>query len=102
MLCYGVQASTASSMLSVSSKVGAPTPPDGAPPAQQPPFRSENERRQWLLNEKRKWIVEMRLGHALPEGDEKAVDKLPPISSHGHGHVLMSGAALDTVATPRR
>ena len=27
-----------------------------------PPFRSERERRAWLLQEKRRWILEMRSG----------------------------------------
>lgn len=97
----GAQATTAATLAGMTSKVAAQAldANQAGPP---PPFKSENERRAWLLQEKRRWIVEMRLGHAVPDVTEPA--KLPPISGSQQqvGHVLMSGAALDTVATPRR
>jgi len=60
-----------------------------------PPFLSQMERRQWLLQEKRRWLAEMRLGK--PSTAEVAgvlsPPRLPPL--------LSSGASLDTIATPR-
>jgi len=64
-----------------------------------PPFRSDSERRQWLLQEKRRWIVEMRLGHSLQDPaapDIQMPTKLPPVASR-----LSNGMQLDTIATPR-
>ena len=54
--------------------------------------------------EKRRWIVEMRLGHTMPAAagistaDDVGNTKLPPL---GAPRVLSSGAQLDTIATPR-
>ena len=52
--------------------------------AAQAPFKSQGDRRQWLLQEKRKWLVEMRLGDGggAPPGSGQAPptpSKLPPI-----------------------
>lgn len=54
-----------------------------------PPFRSQNDRRQWLLQEKRRWLIEMRLGGQQAGYPQP---KLPP---------LASGMDISTVATPR-
>ena len=60
-----------------------------------PPFRSQSERRQWLLQEKRRWLVEMRLGKTADAISGIASSpKLPPLA-------LSGGANVDTVATPR-
>ena len=60
-----------------------------------PPFRSQGDRKQWLLQEKRRWLVEMRLGRRADatdgETDHPPAEKLPPIS-HGSGS-LPSDAA---------
>ena len=49
----------------------------------QAPFKSQGDRRQWLLQEKRKWMVEMRLGDGggAPPGSAQAPNsaRLPPI-----------------------
>jgi len=63
-----------------------------------PPFRSQAERRQWLLQEKRRWLVEMRLGKSAPDAVSGTVSspRLPPLDNK-----LSSGANMDTIATPR-
>ena len=49
-----------------------------------PPFRSHVDRKQWLLQEKRRWLVEMRLGRRADatdvETDYPPAEKLPPIA----------------------
>ena len=68
-----------------------------------PPFRSQSDRRQWLLQEKRRWLVEMRLGNIQPE-PAAAVSRLPPISpaaGGGGGATLSNGMNVDALATPR-
>jgi len=69
-----------------------------------PPFRSQSVRRQWLLQEKRRWLVEMRLGGpGAPDGGaaQTAVPgKLPPIPAAG-GATLSTGVDVATLATPR-
>merc|ERR1712054_56605 len=67
-----------------------------------PPFKSESERRKWLLEEKRRWMVQMRLGKmdaygALPDV-ASSQPFLPPIRDDVELH---SGMSLDTLATPR-
>ena len=59
-----------------------------------PPFRSQSDRRQWLLSEKKKWLVQMRLGgQEMAAAQAGAQSKLPPI--------LSNGMDVNTVATPR-
>lgn len=53
----GLMAHTASSQDAVTSKHFS-----GKDESVGPPFRSAIERRQWLLQEKKRWLVEMRLG----------------------------------------
>jgi hypothetical protein len=71
----------------------------GAPPV--PPFRSQADRRQWLLSEKRRWLVEMRLGNTPAEPVALPVEKLPPISRSTLEAVLVGGMRVDTLVTPR-
>ena len=94
----GAQALTASATANQTSKYE----PDAADTAEVgPPFRSQSERRQWLLQEKRRWLVEMRLGNAPPEPAAATVEptKLPPISPAGT--TLSSGMRVDALVTPR-
>ncbi len=73
-----------------------------------PPWKTQSERRDWLLQEKRKWLVEMRLQGQKPpgggggggySGDEGSPDGLfPPIA---HPRALIGGHQIDTIATPR-
>ena len=64
-----------------------------------PPHRSQSDRREWLLQEKRRWLVEMRLGGPgnaaeTPTSIQAPTpSKLPPIMSNG--------TDLATLATPR-
>lgn len=58
-----------------------------------PPFRSQADRRQWLLQEKRRWLVEMRLS-ASADADTK----LPPIPP---GQQLSNGMDLNSMVSPR-
>jgi len=87
----GVMAPTLSSQEAQTRKY---TQSMGEEDAGGPPFRSQGERRQWLLQEKRRWLVEMRLGKA---GDAysgaTSSPRLPPL--------LSNGAQVDTIATPR-
>ena len=71
----------------------------GAPPV--PPFRSQADRRQWLLSEKRRWLVEMRLGNTPAEPVALPVEKLPPIGRSTLEAVLVGGMRVDTLVTPR-
>jgi len=71
----------------------------GGNAAQAPPFQSQSDRRQYLLQEKRKWLVEMRLGGGGDGGEIPTPSKLPPIPSGGAA--LSNGTDLATLATPR-
>ena len=54
--------------------------------AEQPPFRSQSDRRQWLLQEKRRWLVEMRLSGGTPTdatGGGVKASRLPPLGPSG-------------------
>ena len=68
-----------------------------------PPFRSQSDRRQWLLQEKRRWLVEMRLGGGGNPAEASipapTPSKLPPIPAGGAA--LSNGIDLATIATPR-
>ena len=81
---------------------------------QGPPFRTHSERRSWLLQEKRRWLVEMRLGKnvgAMAEALSSPRDsRLPPLDQELQHELqlgqhtkpmLSSGMNLDTLATPR-
>ncbi|KOO26002.1 hypothetical protein Ctob_003310 [Chrysochromulina tobinii] len=103
----GAQALTAAAAANQSSKVASATDlgewddlaigepghaggrQPGAPPV--PPFRSQADRRQWLLSEKRRWLVEMRLGNTPAEPVALPVEKLPPISRSTLEAVLVGG-----------
>jgi len=113
----GAQALTAAAAANQSSKVASATDlgewddlaigepghaggrQPGAPPV--PPFRSQADRRQWLLSEKRRWLVEMRLGNTPAEPVALPVEKLPPISRSTLEAVLVGGMRVDTLVTPR-
>ena len=74
----------------------------GATPEEQPPFRSQSDRRQWLLQEKRRWLVEMRLGGGSDQSQgiqPPTPSRLPPIPQGSMA--LSNGANLATLATPR-
>mmetsp|Transcript_72206 Transcript_72206/g.191929 ORF Transcript_72206/g.191929 Transcript_72206/m.191929 type:complete len:679 (+) Transcript_72206:121-2157(+) len=87
----GVMAATASSEGAQTAKMGSAATDDDAVG---PPFRSHVERRQWLLQEKRRWLVEMRLGKTADAvSGPTSSPKLPPL--------LSGGANIDTIATPR-
>ena len=58
-----------------------------------PPFRSQADRRQWLLQEKRRWLVEMRLS-----GSADAETRLPPIPP---GQQLSNGMDVNAIVSPR-
>ena len=80
-----------------SNKMGAGTVVVAGDEAAGPPFRSQADRRQWLLQEKRRWLVEMRLGGA--EGiTPPSPSKLPPIPPGGQ---LSNGMDLNTLVSPR-
>ena len=65
-----------------------------------PPFRSQADRRQWLLQEKRRWLIEMRLGGLGSDSQQVAsAPKLPPIPPAGHQ--LSNGMDLNALVTPR-
>jgi hypothetical protein len=67
-----------------------------------PPFRSQAERRQWLLQEKRRWLVEMRLGaaeQATGAIQAPTPSKLPPIGPGGA--MLSNGMDVAALVTPR-
>ena len=68
-----------------------------------PPFRSQSDRRQWLLQEKRRWLGEMRLGGGGNPAEASipapTPSKLPPIPAGGAA--LSNGIDLATIATPR-
>ena len=69
-------------------------------------YRRRDWRRQWLLQEKRRWIVEMRLGKTgdatldggAGAGADGATPKLPQL---GASPRLSNGLATETIATPR-
>jgi len=105
----GAHAMTASTAANQNARVHSNNPalPDGSeaddafysngpPQPPQPPFKSQSDRRQWLLSEKRRWLVEMRLGNTPAE----PVAKLPPIASPSPA-TLSSGMNVDTLVTPR-
>ena len=96
----GAQAPTSSASANQVSKysasaVDADAEDGGGALSAGPPFRSQAERRQWLLNEKRRWLVEMRLGNVAV--DQPA--KLPPISPGGG--FLSNGMQVDALVSPR-
>ena len=102
----GSHAATASS-LGAQSPLISPRDDSGAVPVG-PPWKTQSERRDWLLQEKRKWLVEMRLQGQKPpgggggggySGDEGSPDgRFPPIA---HPRALIGGHQIDTIATPR-
>lgn len=104
----GAYGATAASLAGQTGKVlPGPAAPEGADAGAGPPFRSQSERRQWLLQEKRRWLVEMRLGKNMTDGlggpalqGGSSPATLPPLSGRGGG-VLSNGMAMDTLATPR-
>ena len=102
----GSHAATAAS-LGAQSPLISPRDDSGAVPVG-PPWKTQSERRDWLLQEKRKWLVEMRLQGQKPpgggggggySGDEGSPDgRFPPIA---HPRALIGGHQIDTIATPR-
>ena len=86
---------TAATVNSLGAQTAKYAPSSGEDDGGGPPFRSQMERRQWLLQEKRRWLVEMRLGKTADAISGIASSpKLPPLA-------LSGGANVDTVATPR-
>eukprot|EP00965_Chrysotila_dentata_P015829 524251-Pleurochrysis_carterae.AAC.1 len=85
-----------SSSLQTAKFTGGAT--QGADKGGGPPFKSESERRQWLLKEKQRWLVEMRLGKPPSDAEADIGSKLPQLP----GQARVAGMSLDTIATPRR
>ena len=93
----GVTAMTASSAHAQTGKVLSSTDGDAPPEGEfGPPFRSQSDRRQWLLNEKRRWLIEMRLGNVEPDVPPS---KLPPLSRVGA--TLSNGMSVAALVSPR-
>ena len=86
----GIMGGTASYAASKSG-AGRVVVAGGGEDEQGPPFRSQADRRQWLLQEKRRWLVEMRLNGT--ESDAK----LPPIGMQQ----LSDGTDLNALVSPR-
>jgi len=93
----GVTAMTASSAHAQTDKVLSSTDGDAPPEGDfGPPFRSQSDRRQWLINEKRRWLIEMRLGNVEPDVPPA---KLPPLSQAGA--TLSNGMSVAAFVSPR-
>ena len=84
----GAQAPTASSLSSETIAGVESTGRNGDGEVQGPPFKSDKDRRAWLLHEKRQWIVAARLAKR-DDATEAAADngKLPAINV-GRGSTL--------------